>query len=189
MKFTSDVDIDLADRQQVLKLIKHVPASIDHDTAHNTGVYVTEIPQDPASGRASINYKDAEDRGYVKLDLLNVSVYSQVCDEADLIDLMQTEPPWHKLYDQSFCEQLIHVGNHYHTLLRMPELVNSIPRLAMFLSIIRPGKRELIGRPWAEVAQTIWEKPAEGYYFKKAHAVSYAHLVVVHMNLLNRSAN
>jgi DNA polymerase III alpha subunit len=60
----------------------------------------------------------------------------------------------------------------------------------MFLSIIRPAKRHLIGQPWAEVAKTIWEKPTDGsYYFKKAHAVSYAHLVVVHMNLLDNTSN
>jgi hypothetical protein len=67
----------------------------------------------------------------------------------------------------------------------MPEPVNSIPRMAMFLSVIRPAKRHLIGKPWAEVAKTVWEKPADdSYYFKQAHAISYAHLVVVHMNLI-----
>ena len=45
----------------------------------------------------------------------------------------------------------------------------------MFLSVIRPAKRHLIGLPWAEVAQTVWERPADDeYYFKKSHAVAYA---------------
>jgi hypothetical protein len=70
----------------------------------------------------------------------------------------------------------------------MPEAVNSVPRLAMFLAIIRPAKRHLIGLPWAEVAKTVWNKPADGgYFFKKAHAISYAHLVLVHMNLADLS--
>jgi hypothetical protein len=31
----------------------------------------------------------------------------------------------------------------------------------------------------------VWDKPADDtYYFKRAHAVSYAQLVVVNMNLL-----
>jgi len=65
--------------------------------------------------------------------------------------------------------------------------VNSIPRLAMFLACIRPAKRHLIGYPWAEVAQTVWEKPADdSYYFKKSHSVGYAHLVAVNMNLLSQ---
>ena len=67
----------------------------------------------------------------------------------------------------------------------MPESVNSIPRLAMFLAVIRPGKKHLIGLPWSEVSKTIWEKEEGTYSFKKSHAVAYAHLVVVHMNLLS----
>jgi DNA polymerase III alpha subunit len=30
----------------------------------------------------------------------------------------------------------------------------------------------------------VWDKDHTGYSFKKSHAVAYAHLVVVHMNLL-----
>ena len=99
---------------------------------------------------------------------------------------METSPSWDKLYSREFCEQLMHVGNHYDTLIKMPEAVNTIPRLAMFMAVIRPAKRHLIGLPWTEVAKTIWTKPDDDtYYFKKAHAVAYAHLVVVHMNLLD----
>lgn len=101
---------------------------------------------------------------------------------------MEHEVLWDLLYDANFCSQLIHVGNHYSTLLQMPEPVNSIPRLAMFLAVIRPAKRHLIGKTWKEVAETVWDKPADdSYYFKKSHAVAYAHLVVVHMNLLDFS--
>jgi hypothetical protein len=185
MKFTSDIDIDFADRRQILEKIRYRAASIDVKTKHNTGVYVTEIPHDPATNSATLDYRVAEQRGYIKLDFLNVNVYQQVRDEAHLIELMQRDPPWHRLLDRSFCEHIIHIGNHYDSVMRMPEPVNSIPRLAMFLALIRPGKRELIGRSWADVAASIWVPPSEGYYFKKAHAVSYAHLVVVHMNLLD----
>jgi hypothetical protein len=188
MKFQSDIDIDFADRNQILQKIKHVPASIKTNgsvTAHNTGIYVTDIPVDPITGRSSIDYKTAEQRGYVKLDFLNVGVYSQVRSEQHLIELIERTPPWHKLYELEFCKQLIHIGNHYDTLIAMPEAVNSVPRLAMFLAIIRPGKRHLIGLPWQEVAKTIWDRSHDGYYFKKAHAISYSQLVCVHMNLLD----
>lgn len=188
MKFQSDVDIDFGDRTQALKLLAHTPASILRDgklTRHNTGIYVTQIPQDPFTGIASIDYKVAEDRGYMKLDLLNVSLYNQIKNEEHLIHLMSMDPDWSKLYDPEFCSQLIHIGNHYDTLIRMPEAVNSIPRMAMFLAIIRPAKRHLIGRSWAEVAETVWEKSTDdNYFFKRSHSVAYSHLVVVHMNLL-----
>lgn len=187
MKFKSDIDIDFGDRSQALKLLKHVPASILRDeklVPHNTGIYVNDIPMDPFTGRASIDYESAENRGYAKLDFLNVSLYTQIKNEQHLQDLIAQEPLWDLLYERTVCEQMIHIGNHYDTLLKMPEPVNSIPRMAMFLSVIRPAKRHLIGKTWREVAETVWDKPQDDeYYFKKSHAVAYAHLVAVNLNL------
>lgn len=192
MKFTSDVDIDFGDRQKILDIIEHTPATIVDGktrTTHNTGIYVTEIPEDPFTSRSALDYKEAEQRGYIKLDFLNVGLYNQVQSEAHLLELMRREPPWHRLYEPEFCSQLIHINSHYDTLIKMPEAVNSIPRLAMFLAIIRPSKRHLIGKPWAEVAKTIWDKPNDNsYYFKKSHSVGYSHLVVVNMNLLDSAS-
>jgi hypothetical protein len=189
MKFQSDIDIDFGNRDAALKLLPHTAASILRDgklTRHNTGIYVTQIPQDPFTGQASLDYNIAEDLGYTKLDLLNVSLYNQIKNEEHLIHLMSTDPDWSKIYDPEFCSKLIHIGNHYDTLIRMPEAVNSIPRMAMFLAIIRPAKRHLIGLTWSEVAETIWERPVDGgYHFKRSHSVAYSHLVVVHMNLLS----
>jgi hypothetical protein len=67
---------------------------------------------------------------------------------------------------------------------RMPESIDSIPRLAMFLAVMRPAKKHLQGLTWKEVAKTVWDKDHDGYSFKKSHAIAYAQLVVVHMNLL-----
>jgi hypothetical protein len=187
VKFRSDVDIDFADREQALTLLATTPASIIRDgklVKHNTGVYVTDIPQDPFTGFASLDYNDAEERGYVKLDFLNVNLYKQVKNEQHLVKLMQ-EPDWAKLYDPEICAQLIHINNHYDTLLKMPEPVDTIPRLAMFLAVIRPGKRHLVGRTWKDVAVTVWDKVEGEYSFKKAHAIAYAQLVVVNLNLLD----
>lgn len=192
MKFKSDIDIDVGDRDRALACLTHTTASIirkDETVKHNTGVYFTDIPIDPVTGRASIDYKAAEERGYIKLDILNVGIYQQVKSEQHLQHLMQQEPAWDRLYDPEFCAQLIHIGSHYSTLIKMPEAVNTIPRLAMFLAIIRPAKRHLIGLPWAKVAETVWERPADdGYFFKKAHAISYSHLVAVNMNLLTQAS-
>ena len=188
VKFKSDIDIDFADREQVIGLLNVTQASILRNgemVKHNTGVYATNIPQDPFTAQASIDYDVAEDRGYVKLDFLNVNLYKQVRDEEHLIELMR-EPDWARLYDPDFCAQLMHVNAHYDTLIKMPEAVNTIPRLAMFLAIIRPAKRHLVGKTWKEVAETVWDKPDDDtYYFKKAHAIAYSNLVVVNMNLLN----
>lgn len=191
MKFTSDVDIDFGDRSKILSKIQHIPASMLQNNElimHKTGVYVTDIPQDLETGYAAIEYRAAEQRGYFKLDLLNVNLYKQIRDRAHLNELMNREPDWLKLYDQDYFEQLIHLGNHYKTLVAMPEPIDSIDKIAMFLAIIRPGKRHLIGLPWNRVKETIWDK-TELYSFKRSHGIAYAHLVVVNMNLLLDSSN
>ena len=189
MKFRSDIDIDFGNRDSALAVLAgHTAAGIIRDDKlirHNTGIYVTDVPQDPFTGVASLDHKAAEQRGYMKLDLLNVSLYTQIKSEQHLTQLMSQDPLWDFLLQPEFCSLVIHIGNHYNTLIRMPEPVDSIPRMAMFLALIRPAKRHLIGQKWAEVAKTVWDRPADDeYYFKKSHAVAYAHLVAVHMNLI-----
>jgi hypothetical protein len=71
----------------------------------------------------------------------------------------------------------------------MPEPVDTIPRLAMFLAVIRPAKRHLIGKTWKEVAATVWNKVDGEYAFKRSHSVAYAQLVVVNLNLLEEQSN
>lgn len=185
-----DIDLDFSARDLALAHFKHVKASIAKPdgefSRHATGVYFTNIPHD-LSNQATIDYKEAEKRGYFKLDFLNVSVYEQVKDEEHLLELMLTEPQWEKLLEKEYCEKLIHIGNYHNMIVnKLPEPINSIPRMAMFLALIRPGKKHLIGLPWAEVTKTIWDKSDDGYTFKKSHAVSYATLLVVHMNLLGK---
>lgn len=191
MRIDSDIDIDLGDRDKLLAVIKHIPASMRNvipNRKHPTGVYITDIPHDPVNDMAALHYVDAENRGYFKLDLLNVHVYEQVRDEAHLIELMN-EPDWTVLKERATVEKLIHLGNSYDLIQRMPEPIDSIPRLAMFLAAIRPAKRHLIGRTWKEINQTVWDKDPTGYSFKRSHAVAYAQLVVVHMNLLKGHRN
>lgn len=191
-KFSADIDIDFADRESVLKHIQHTPAAIHRNnewTRHNTGVYVNPIPSDPFTRLSNIDYVEAEDMGYIKLDLLNVHVYSMVRDESHLDRLIATEPMWEMLEHREFVEKIIHINNHYDLLEKMPEPVNSVARMAMFIALIRPGKRHLVGKTWREVAETVWDKTEDAYSFKKSHSVAYAQLVAVHMNLLTQLAD
>jgi len=190
MKINSDIDIDFGDREKLLSLIKHTSASmrnVNPIRKHASGVYITPVPYDPINDMASIDYVEADKRGYFKLDLLNVHVYEQVKDEKHLVELM-ADPDWDKLKDSEFVEKLIHLNGQFYNMQKMPESIDSIPRLAMFLAIIRPGKKHLIGQSWKEINKTVWDKNDDGYVFKKAHAIAYAHLVVVHMNLLTASS-
>jgi DNA polymerase III alpha subunit len=182
-----DIDIDFADRNKVLDKIKHVPAAIVEKDGtfkkHNTGVYCTSIPYNPLTGTASIDYKSADDRGYFKIDFLNVSLYQQIKNEEQLTRLVATEPLWDLLEQREFSDLLFHVNGHHSILSQMKP--KNILQLAAVLAMIRPAKRHLIGKSWGEVMSDVWVKPeGEEYYFKKAHAVAYAHVIVVQMNLI-----
>lgn len=184
-----DIDIDVPDRDQLLKEIHHIPAAIlrgDNWVKHNTGIYVTDIPVHPILNIASIDYQIAEHRHYTKIDILNNSVYSLVRDKEHLKELCNADPPYSKLDNYEFFSQIVHIGNHHSLYLQLAEPVRSIEQMAMFLALIRPAKRNLVGLTWAEIAESVWEKNSNGAYgFKKSHSLAYAHLVVVHMNLLN----
>ena len=178
-----DIDIDFADRSRVLDIIKHVPAVMAEGKKHNTGVYCHEIPVNPLTGLSSIEYQQAEARGYFKIDFLNVGIYNGVRDEAQLTHLLETEPLWDLLLDDNFVNNLFHVNGHG-TILRQME-PKSIEQLAAVLAIIRPAKRYLIGKDWTTVMNEVWIRPTtDEYFFKKAHAVAYAHAIVVQMNLI-----
>lgn len=189
-KNCGDVDIDLGNRDNILKYIQHIPAAmlkVNPIRKHATGVYVTEIPYDAVNGMANIDYEEAEKRGYFKIDFLNVHVYSKVKDEYHLIELMR-EPNWNNLKNKEFVEKLIHLNNQFHALRTIPEPINSIEKLSMFLAAIRPGKKHLLGKKWSEVEKEIWNRNVDGYTFRRSHAIAYAQLVVVHMNLLEEES-
>lgn len=189
---SADIDIDLADRTQILSLIEHVPARQVTDgqvRRHNSGVYVTDIPRDSVAGCAAIDYETAESRGYFKIDLLNMSVYQLVQSPDHYQAMLDREPDWPRLWqDPVWSSGLVHVGNYTDLLSRMRP--DSIPRMAAFISIIRPGKAHLQDRPWSEVFESVWDgDSSRGYVFKKAHAVGYAALVALHMNLIGDVAH
>jgi len=181
-----DIDIDFADRTKVLDIIEHVPAAIkDNGTfkKHNTGVYCHSIPYNPLTDTASFDYKEAENRGYLKIDFLNVNVYKDVQSEDHLVRLLNTEPLWDLLLQDDFTSLLFHVNGHGAILRQMKP--KSIEELAAVLAVIRPAKRYLIGKDWQTIKAEVWQKPVgDEYYFKKAHAVAYAAAIVVQMNLI-----
>jgi len=178
-----DIDIDFADRDTVLSKIQHRIAKLESEKKHNTGIYVTEIPHNPVDNISTIDYKTAEERGYFKLDFLNVSIYKDIRDEHHLIELMNKEPIWELFTQVEFVDQLFHLSGHGTVVKKL--CPTSVEQLAAVLAIIRPAKRHLIEKTWTEILNEVWTKPENGeYYFKKSHAVSYAMAVIVHANLL-----
>jgi hypothetical protein len=185
---SADIDIDIPDRDAVLKLIEHVPARLNTGRRHNSGIYVTDIPRDPVNACAAIDHETAEQRGYFKIDLLNMTVYSLIKSPEHYQELLAIEPPWQRLWqDSAWAQQLVHVGNYANLLRNMQP--DSVPRMAAFISVIRPGKAYLQNRSWDEVFASVWDgDTSRGYTFKRSHAISYAALVALHMNILNQAA-
>ncbi len=184
-----DIDIDFADRTQALLHFKHTVASIkdkDNFKKHNTGIYCTMIPHNPVNQLCTVDYKEAEHRGYFKIDFLNVSIYKDVKNEEHLDKLIATDPLWELLLQDEFTDLLFHVNGHGDILRTMKP--NNIEQLAAVLAMIRPAKRYLIGKDWTTIFQEVWQRPSnDEYYFKKAHAIAYAQAVIVQMNLICES--
>ena len=183
-----DVDIDFYDRDGVLKLFKHTPATIvreDKNEKHKTGVYFHAVPEHPVTGHSSLDYKKAEDRGYFKIDMLNVNIYKEVKSEQELVELMIQEPDWDMLKDPKIVEKLFHLNGHFRIVSTLEP--KTIEQLAAVLAIIRPAKRHLMHKDWKDIMSEVWVRPTDGsYFFKKSQAVAYAQAIVVQMNLMMR---
>ena len=182
-----DVDIDFADREQVLNILAHVPAVQKMPNGqrqkHKTGVYFHPVPVNPFTGWCDVDYKEAEELGFFKVDLLNVSLYQRVQSKEHLDRLAAQEPLWDLLQQDDFVNLLFHLNGHG-AILRQT-CPTSVEELAAVLAMIRPAKRYLIGKDWTTIMTEVWIRPTtDEYYFKKAHAVAYAVAIVVQMNLI-----
>lgn len=186
---SADVDIDFADRKQILNLIKHVSARQENSgevRRHNSGVFVTDIPVDPINNCSSIDYREAEARGYFKIDFLNQSVYELIRDQDHYDRMLARDTKWNLLLDKTFCERVVHIGNYADLVAAMQP--DSIPRMAAFIAVIRPGKTHLQRQSWDTVFASVWDgDDSKGFVFKKSHSISYAKLVALHINLLDET--
>jgi DNA polymerase III alpha subunit len=181
-----DIDIDFTDREQALKLFKHTRASREENNKlvkHNTGVYFQSVPVNAETGLCAVPYTEAEEREYFKIDFLNVGLYKGVRDEEHLVQLMNQEPLWDLLQQNEFVDLLFHLNGHGDILRKT--CPTSVEQLAAVLAMIRPAKRDLIGKDWPTIMKNVWTIPETGeYYFKKSHATAYALAIVVQMNLI-----
>lgn len=185
-----DIDMSIKTQEKILESLYHIKASKINDkgiTPHGVGVYFCDIPKDRISNLASIDYKKAEeDYGYIKMDFLHNTVYDKFETRNELFEIMNKEPNWDNLYKSEIVEQLPHINNYFTLLNQMPK-INSVEKLAMFISIIRPGKKHLIdvvqsSKNWDSIKDIIWVKEDTGYQYKKSHAISYALSITIAMN-------
>jgi hypothetical protein len=194
-KARTDVDIDVKNSKEVIDSLPCIRSveliKEDGLLVHKSGIHFDNIPVDPVSGYASIQYKEAERLGYQKVDILSQSAYEHVRDREHLKELMEREPDWTLLLVPEIVEQLSQIKKHI-SLLQLWKPCN-VDELAMFIAMIRPGKWQCQSmNSWAEVRATIWDYGTIGHdgagnklrYFKKPHAYAYSLMIVVQLNAL-----
>jgi hypothetical protein len=188
MIVNTDVDIDIADRSKILKIIKHTPAMISDKKGqrkHNTGVYFHEMPENPFTGISTIDHKEAEVKGFFKIDLLNVNIYEGIKSQDELEQLIEIEPNWELLNHSDIVKKLFHIHGHFDIVSKLTP--TSVEQLAAVLAIIRPAKRYLLDKDWNTIMSEVWKKPKnDEYFFKQAHAIAYSMAIVLQMNMLVR---
>ena len=187
-KVTTDVDLDVFGRDEILEGLPCVYGRIDRDGGkfekHLTGVYFQNIPRDPVTNISTVDHKVASDYGYFKIDFLNVNMYEGVKSEDHLLELLNREPPWDFFEYEEITDQLFHLKGHSNLLCRYKP--QSVEDLAMILAIMRPAKAYLQRHDWAAIRKEVWVKHEgeEHYQFKRAHGIAYALAIIVHLNLL-----
>lgn len=188
---TFDIDIDTDDRQKFINCIDHVDAyMMNGSRKHPSGIYVNPVPTNPITGLCLFDFEKMEELGYMKIDVLNQSVYKLVKSPQELEELVSKEPNWELLKNRNFVSKLVHIGSYYDLIKNLPEPITCLEELGMFLAIIRPGKRNLIGKKWEVVKESVWKDEDNGkYMFKKSHALAYGKLVMLHMNILVKDGN
>lgn len=178
---STDVDIDVFDRNVVLEGIPAITATLSNGTKHNTGVYLQKIPRNPFNNQATIDYKEANRFGYFKIDILNNTIYADIRDEDHLDSLLNKEPMWELFLHEEIVSKLYHLSNHFDLVKQYAP--TTVEELAMVLALIRPAKRHLVGKSFESIRDDIWNPPKDGsYYFKKSHSVAYALSIIVQLN-------
>jgi hypothetical protein len=187
-KITTDVDVDVFGRDDILKGIECIFGRIDRPDGkvdkHNTGVYFQNIPRDPTTNISTLDHRIAKDYGYFKIDFLNVNMYEDVRSEEHLVLLINKEPPWDFFLYEEITDQLFHLKGHSNLLVKYKP--QSVEDLAMILAIMRPAKAYLQQHGWDKIRDEVWLKidGEESYQFKKSHGTAYAIAIVVNLNLL-----
>ncbi len=187
-KVTTDVDIDVFGRENILEGLEYISGRIDRGEdkyeKHKTGVYFQNIPRDPVTNVSTLDHRIANDYGYFKIDFLNVNLYENVQNEEHLLSLIGKEPPWDFFQYAEITDQLFHLNGHSDLLQKYKP--QSIEDLATIIAIVRPSKAYLQNATWEKILKEVWIKieGEETYQFKRCHAISYALAIVVDLNLL-----
>ena len=156
-----DIDIDLADRNDILQHIISIPARLPSGEKHKTGVYVQDIEIDPITGYAAIDY---ESNKHTKIDFLNLSSLNYFSSNEEIEELISKEPNWDLLKIKEIVNVLPQIHDHYDLIQTMNP--KSIEDLILLLDKIREHSN---------------------YKFKRSHGCAYALNIVALLNYFEKT--
>lgn len=182
-----DIDIDLPTNFDPKKHFDVINASMVESgklKKHNAGVYFQSIPVDKVTGLSAIPYKESEDQGFIKIDMLHLSFLNNFNSKKEIKALLKKEPNWKLLKEIKAIEKLFHIGNHVDVVMRVKP--KSISDLSDILALIRPSKRKLLDkyvRNKKTVLKELYTKrqPSD---MRKSHTVPYAMIIVLQLHLI-----
>lgn len=184
-----DIDIDLSPNfspeQLFNNIIKASKIEKDEIKKHNVGVYFQSIPTDDISNLAAIPYDMANDFGYYKIDMLHVNFLKMFESKDEIKALLKREPNWKLLEEREVVEKLFHLGKHFDVVYTIRP--KSVLEIADCIAIIRPNKIKLLdkyNRNKILVRKELYTK-REKSDMRKSHAIAYALLVVLQLNLID----
>lgn len=153
---------------------------------HPSAVYLEDVPLDRLTGLSAIDYKYGDLAGFYKVDLLNNKSYVMFKSKDEILEYMHKPVDWNNFMREDLVKKLPHIGNHFDVVQMVKP--KSIHDLADVLALIRPGKSHLLDYYMEDKLSTrinLYREPInEQNYFKKAHAISYAVMIVTVMNKL-----
>lgn len=186
-----DIDIDVAPHTKKEEYgIRAIIVKDDVIQVHPSGYYMKDgMCIDPETGAATVDYKEADDRGFIKIDLLTNTSYENYESKKEQQDAITKEPNWLLFKDETIVSMLPHIANHFELISQLD--IQSIPDLADALSLIRPAKRNML-TPYLTnkeaTREQLYRKPiSKDYYFKKSHAFAYAIMIVGLLNTIDNT--
>lgn len=194
-----DVDIDLQTTFDPLKFFNTaVPASMTKKAKdeklpvlvkHPCGHYFQDVPIDPVTHLSAIPFKEAEEAGYFKIDMLHLGLLDTIKSKSELRLLMSKEPDWSLLKDEEVVEKLFHLSKHYQLVNRVKP--KTVQELADCMALIRPGRKHLVDM-YVDDKEHVREymlyirTDDDEYTFKRSHAIAYAFNVVLQLHLIKQ---
>jgi len=188
---STDIDLDFQSDFDAHKLFNiAIQASMvnkkDELVKHPCGLYFQNIAIDSVTGLSAIPYEEAEVLGYFKIDFLHLSAIDPILSKQEIRELVNKEPNWDLLLEEENVKKLLHINRQIELLRKVnPRSVND---LADVLSLMRPGKKQLLSdylRNKNQIRKLLYTK-TNNYYFKHSHAISYALTIVLQLHLIEQ---